>query len=72
MELAFHCYADLRVGHRTRHKGRESSSRILRVDWNSRLMKQNNTLALDKTLLKKARALAAKQGSSVSAILAGN
>jgi hypothetical protein len=33
-------------------------------------MKQNITLAVDKSLLKKARALAAKLGSSVSAILA--
>ena len=33
-------------------------------------MKQNITLAVDKSLLKKARALAAKQGSSISAILA--
>jgi hypothetical protein len=33
-------------------------------------MKQNITLAVDKSLLKRARALAARQGSSVSAILA--
>lgn len=33
-------------------------------------MKQNITLAVDKTLLKKARALASQRGSSVSAILA--
>lgn len=33
-------------------------------------MKQNITLAVEKSLLKRARALAAKQGSSVSAILA--
>jgi hypothetical protein len=33
-------------------------------------MKQNITLAVDKSLIKKARALAGKSGSSVSAILA--
>ena len=33
-------------------------------------MKQNITLAVEKSLLKRARALAARQGSSVSAILA--
>ncbi len=33
-------------------------------------MKQNITLALDKSLLKKTRALAAQRGSSVSAMLA--
>lgn len=33
-------------------------------------MKQNITLAMDKSLLKKARALAAQRGASVSAMLA--
>lgn len=33
-------------------------------------MKQNITLAVDKSLLKKTRALAAQRGSSVSAMLA--
>jgi hypothetical protein len=33
-------------------------------------MKQNITLAVDKSLLKRARALAAQRGASVSAILA--
>lgn len=33
-------------------------------------MKQNITLAVDKSLLKKARALAAQRGASVSAMLA--
>jgi len=44
--------------------------RILRVHWNRTLMKQNITLAVDKSLLKRARALAAQRGASVSAILA--
>jgi hypothetical protein len=34
-------------------------------------MKQNITLALDKQVLKKARAFAARRGTSVSAMLAG-
>ncbi len=34
-------------------------------------MKQNITLAIDKRLLKKARALAVERGASVSAMLAG-
>jgi hypothetical protein len=33
-------------------------------------MKQNITLAVDKSLLKRARALAAQRGASVSAMLA--
>jgi hypothetical protein len=46
------------------------TSRILRVSWRRVLMKQNITLAVERHLLKKARAFAAERGTSVSAMLA--
>jgi hypothetical protein len=46
------------------------ASRILRVSWEETFMKQNITLALDKQVLKRARAYAGRRGTSVSAMLA--
>jgi hypothetical protein len=51
-------------------QGVPSGSRFLRVNWSRTFMKQNITLAVEKSLLKRARALAAQRGASVSAILA--
>jgi hypothetical protein len=51
-------------------KRENRASRILRVDWCCSIMKQNITISVEKSLLRKARALAAQRGASISALLA--
>jgi hypothetical protein len=46
-------------------------SRILREGGSAMIAKHNITVAIEADLLKKARAIAARRGSSVSALLAG-